>query len=151
MLWSDWDENSTCWKSKLTLLDVLEFPSSRNPKLLFPSRRNRSFGAALLSISLSKLIGGPENQEFEPPTGSAGTTDPRMPQGRSCLYLWAAALASSTPAECIQERTASGSSFRLAGAPRGPRVSWIPNMCEEPKLQGEKQEEAEEAQVQQDL
>lgn len=36
-------------------------------------------------------------------------------------------LASTTPAECIQERTASGSSFMLAVAPRG-RLSWIPNI-----------------------
>lgn len=36
-------------------------------------------------------------------------------------------LASTTPDECIQERTASGSSFMLAVAPRG-RLSWIPNI-----------------------
>lgn len=65
---------------------------------------------------------------------SAGTTAPRMPQGRREVYLWAAVLASTTPAECIQERTASGSSFRLAVAPRG-RLSWIPNISWVPQLQ----------------
>lgn len=42
-------------------------------------------------------------------------------------------LASTTPAECIQERTASGSSFMLAVAPRG-KLSWIPNISGAPTL-----------------
>lgn len=42
-------------------------------------------------------------------------------------------MASTTLAECIQERTASGSSFILAVAPRG-RLSWIPNIFEAPKV-----------------
>ena len=42
-------------------------------------------------------------------------------------------MASTTPAECIQERTASGSSFMLAVAPRG-RLSWIPNISGAPRL-----------------
>ncbi len=43
-------------------------------------------------------------------------------------------LASTTPAECIQERTASGSSFMLAVAPRG-KLSWIPNISGASTLQ----------------
>lgn len=43
-------------------------------------------------------------------------------------------LASTTPAECIQERTVSGSSFMLAVAPRG-RLSWIPNISGAQMLQ----------------
>lgn len=42
-------------------------------------------------------------------------------------------LASTTLAECIQERTASGSSFILAVAPRG-RLSWIPNILGAPEV-----------------
>lgn len=53
---------------------------------------------------------------------------------RRWVYLWAAVLASTTPAECIQERTASGSSFMLAVAPRG-RLSWIPNISGAPTVQ----------------
>lgn len=58
---------------------------------------------------------------------------PECPWGRRWVYLWAAVLASTTLAECIQERTASGSSFILAVAPRG-RLSWIPNIFEAPKV-----------------
>lgn len=42
-------------------------------------------------------------------------------------------MASTTLAECIQERTASGSSFILAVAPRG-RLSWIPNILGAPEV-----------------
>lgn len=58
---------------------------------------------------------------------TAETPAPRIPWEPSRVYLWAAVLASTTPAECIQERTASGSSFMLAVAPRG-RLSWRPNI-----------------------
>lgn len=37
-------------------------------------------------------------------------------------------LASTTPLECIQERTTSGSSFRPAVAPRGRLLSWRLNI-----------------------
>lgn len=51
-------------------------------------------------------------------------------------------LASTTPAECIQERTARGSSFMLAVAPRG-RLSWIPNISAAETQQGKTAEEKE--------
>lgn len=66
-------------------------------------------------------------QNLKPCWSPTGTTLPRLPVARRWLYLWAAVLASTTPAECIQERTASGSSFMLVVAPRG-RLSWIPNI-----------------------
>lgn len=70
--------------------------------------------------------------------GLRGLAGPAIPWCRRSFYLWAAALASSTALECIHERTANGSSFRLAVEPRGS-PSWIPNIPQDPQpdLDGE--------------
>lgn len=85
------------------------------------------------SEALEKKMNERERINLLPAVCPLGLQLPECPWGQRWVYLWAAVLASTTLAECIQERTASGSSFILAVAPRG-RLSWIPNILGAPEV-----------------